>query len=140
MRLNLKPGIRDGQRLKLKGKGGVGADGTAGDLYLTLHITPDARFRREVDDLHTEVAVDLMTALLGGEVLVETLSGTVKVPVTEGTQPDAILRLRGKGMPSYSQPGQYGALYVKLKIQLPKNLSGPEKDLLRQALGRKAAA
>ncbi len=131
LRLTLKPGFKDGHRLKIKGKGAVGPEGP-GDLYLSLRVAPHARYERRGDDLYVNQVVDLYTLLLGGEVMVDTLSGPVKITVPPETAPDAQLRLRGKGMPVYGQPGQYGALMLTLKLQLPRNLTAREKELLQQ--------
>ena len=131
LRLTLKPGFRDGQRLKIKGRGAAGPNGR-GDLYLSLRVAPHSRFERVGDDLKTTAPVDLYTLLLGGELSIDTLSGPVKVTLPPDTAPDAQLRLRGKGMPVYGQPGQAGALLVSLRLELPRQLSARERELVEQ--------
>jgi curved DNA-binding protein len=131
LRLTLKPGFKDGQRLKIKGRGATTSSGP-GDLYLTLRVAPNPQFERRGDDLYTTAPLDVYTALLGGDLQVPTLTGPVKITVPPDTAPDTQLRLRGKGMPIYAQAGQFGALFVTLKLELPKALSPKEKELLTQ--------
>ncbi len=133
LRIHIKPGAFDGQKLRIKGKGSSGLNGgPAGDLYLILRIFPDARFQREGDNLIYEAAIDLYTAVLGGSIEAPTLSGNVKITIPQGAEPGQTLRLKGKGMPRYEKPGQYGDLLVKLNIQMPKYLSEEEKRLFER--------
>ncbi|HCM21796.1 MAG TPA: molecular chaperone DnaJ, partial [Porphyromonadaceae bacterium] len=101
-------------------------------LYITFSIEDDAVFKRLGDDVYTEASIDLYTAVLGGEITINTLDGQVKMTVKPGTQPDAKLRLKGKGFPVYKQNGRFGDLYVTLKILLPQNLSDREKALFTE--------
>lgn len=118
--ITIPAGIADGQKIRVKGRGGRSNDGTQrGDLYITFHIEPDSRFKREGDDLYTTVVCDLYTLLLGGEAVVPTIAGSVKAKVKAGTQPDSKLRLRGKGMPHYRREGA-GDLIVEIKVVLPQ--------------------
>ncbi len=131
LRITIKPGITDGSRLKLKGKGSPGAPGQeAGDLYLTVRIAPHARYTRKEDDLYADQPVPLYTALLGGEITADTPAGPVKLSIAPETPNGTVLRLRGKGMPEYGNAGQYGNLYITVKIDLPTNLTEAEKKLL----------
>jgi len=82
--------------------------------------------------LYTEVTIDLYTAILGGEVMVDTLDGPVKMTVKPGTQPNTNLRLKGKGFPEYKKEGEFGDLYVTLKVRLPDHLSDKEKELFTE--------
>lgn len=133
MRIVIKPGIKDGTRLRLKGKGLPGPGGTdPGDLYLTVKVATHSRYERRDDDLYADQPLDLYTCLLGGDITADTLAGTVKLNIQPGTEPDTVLRLRGKGMPVAAGNGQHGNLYLKLKLQLPKNLTDKEKNLLRE--------
>lgn len=133
MRITIKPGSYDSQRLRLKGKGrpGVGG-GTAGDLYIVLKVQPDSRFQRKGDDLTYEANVDLYTAILGGKIEVQTMSGAVKLPIPKGSETGKTLRLKGKGMPIYGKSNQFGNLLVKLKVNLPKDLTSEEQALFEQ--------
>ncbi|HVU54756.1 MAG TPA: J domain-containing protein [Puia sp.] len=133
IRITIPAGVENGQQIKLKGHGGpAGNNGTAGDLYITFIIPQDASFRREGNDLHTKIQVDLYTALLGGDITVDTLGGKIKLKVKPETQNGTVMRLKGKGFPVYKREGEYGDLYVTLDIRLPENLSEKEKSLLRE--------
>lgn len=133
LRIKLKPGITDGQVIKLKGKGGPGANGgPAGDLLITVKVAEDATIRREGDDLHMEAPIDLYTAVLGGKASIRTLKGVIKIDIAKGTDSGKVLRLKGLGMPHYNAPGEFGNLYVKLQITVPKNLSDRETELFKQ--------
>ena len=133
LRLTIQPGVEDGQTIRLRDQGGAGRNGgAAGALYITLRLVPDARFARLGNDLTQEVPVPLYRALLGGEQVVDTLAGPVKINIKPETQNGTRLRLRGKGFPIYKQAGQSGDLYLRLTVQLPQQLTGPEQELLRQ--------
>ncbi|WBO84002.1 J domain-containing protein [Hymenobacter yonginensis] len=133
LRLTIQPGVEDGQVIRLRDQGGPGRNGgPAGSLYITLRVRPDARFARTGNDLTQEVQVPLYRALLGGEQIVETLSGPLKINIKPETQNGTRLRLRGKGFPVHKQAGQHGDLYLRLTVQLPQRLSEQEKDLLQQ--------
>jgi curved DNA-binding protein len=126
-------GVANEQQIKLKGQGAPGTNGgPAGDLYLTFIISPDPMFKRQGNDLYVDMNVDLYTAVLGGELLVNTLNGQVKMKVQPGTQPDARVRLKGKGFPVYRQEGQFGDLFVTYRVQIPTSLTETQKQLFRQ--------
>lgn len=132
LRITIPAGIADGQKIRLKGQGETSVDGGArGDLYITFHIMPDKQFIRNGDDLYTTVTVDLYTMLLGGEVVVPTIKGNVRMQIKPDTQPDSKLRLRNKGFPKYKKENEYGDLIVSLKLQLPQ-LNERQKGLLQQ--------
>ncbi len=129
IRITIPAGIADGQKIRLKGRGGNGSEGAErGDLYITFRIEPDAQFTRSGDDLHATVVADIYTLILGGEITVPALSGNVKINVKPGTQPDSRLRLKGKGFPVYRHAGEYGDLIITLKLQLP-SLNERQKKL-----------
>lgn len=133
IRITIRPGAYDGQRLRLKGKGQVGINrGAKGDLYIKLKVIPDHRYKREGDDLIYTQNVDLYTAILGGSVEVPTMTGFVKMPIPKGSETGKILRLKGKGMPKYGKANEHGHLLIKLNVILPKNLSLEELELFRQ--------
>lgn len=132
VRISLPAGIADGQKIRLKGRGAPSpSGGERGDLYITFRIEPDKEFTRKGDDLYTTATTDLYTLLLGGEIILPTLSGSVKMNVKPGTQPDSKLRLRGKGFPVYKQEGKQGDLIVTFKLLLP-TLNEKQKELLRK--------
>lgn len=131
LRIRIKPGAYDGQKLRLKGKGNPGINGgPAGDLYIILRLAPDSRFQREGNNLIYEQEVNLYTALLGGQINIPTLSGTVSMHIPEVTAPDALLRLKGKGMPRYERPNEHGDLLVRVKVKFPEKLSDAERKSL----------
>ncbi|MGV3587181.1 MAG: DnaJ C-terminal domain-containing protein [Adhaeribacter sp.] len=133
LRINIKPGIEDGQRIRLKGNGGPGANsGEPGDLYITFRIEPDPRFTRQGNDLYVEADIPVYKAALGGDAFINTMSGQLKIKVKPETKNGTMLRLRSKGFPVYNQPDTFGDLYVKINLQLPENLTEKEKDLFRQ--------
>lgn len=130
-------GVENGQKIKLTGYGAPGVNGGPnGDLYLTFLIDADPRYKRQGNDLYVTEEIDLLTALLGGEKVVDTLSGQVKVPVKAETQPGTKVRLRGKGFPVYRQDNTFGDLYVQWQVKLPTNLTDDQKEQLRAALTR----
>lgn len=131
--IKLKPGIKDGQVLKLKGKGEPGiSGGSSGDLYLTIHVRPHPQIERKDNDLYIDTHIDLYTAVLGGKAEIKTLDGILKMDIPAETPNDKTLRLRGKGMPDYDHPDQRGDLYAKIKIDLPSGLSTKEKELFAE--------
>ncbi|WP_324674279.1 J domain-containing protein [Hymenobacter sp. GOD-10R] len=133
LRLTVQPGVEDGQTIRLRDQGAPGRNGGPnGSLYITFRILPDPRYTRTDHDLTMEVPVSIYKALLGGEQIVDTLSGPVKIKIKPETQNGTRLRLRGKGFPVYKQAGQFGDLYLRLTLTLPQNLSNQEKELVQQ--------
>lgn len=133
LRITIPAGIADGQMIKLKGHGEKGSNGAPnGDLYITFKIAPDPEFKREGDDLFTDVDIDLYTAVLGGTVNVRTIDGMVKLKVNPGTQNDTKVRLRGKGFPVYKKEGTFGDLIVTYHVNIPTSLSEKQKELFTQ--------
>ncbi len=133
LRITVPAGVANGQTIKLAGQGGAGMNGgPAGDLYITFVILDDARFKRKGDDLYETVPIDLYTAVLGGEQIVETLNGKVKLKVQPGTQNQTKVRLKGKGFPVYKQEGVFGDLILTYTVTIPTNLSEQQKNLFRQ--------
>ena len=133
IRITVPAGVYEGLQIKLKGHGHQGYNGGPnGDLYITFHITPDSQFERDGNDLKTTVNIDLYTAVLGGEVLIETLNGKVKMKVAAETQNGTTVRLKGKGMPIYKQEGAFGDLFVSYHVTLPQNLTDKQKALFEQ--------
>ena len=137
--MKLKPGVNEGQVLRLKGKGEAGRNGGAnGDLLITLHILPNNKFERKDSDLYFDQTIDLYTAILGGKIAVQGINKTVNMTIAAGTDSNKTFRLKGLGMPIYHNPEQYGDAYVRLIIQTPKNLSNQEKELFEQLANLKA--
>lgn len=133
IRITIPAGIENGQVIKLKGYGAPGVNGgPAGDLFITFSIAPHPRFKRLKNDLYTTIKIDLYTALLGGDTIIETLNGKVKLPVKPETQPGTKIRLKGKGLPVYKKEGEYGDLYVTFEVELPTNLTEEQKKLFTE--------
>lgn len=133
IRITIPAGVENGQVIKLKGHGGEGINGgPAGDLYITFVIEEHPVFKRSGNDLYTTVEIDLYTAVLGGEVTLETLSGKVKLKVSPETQNGTKIRLKGKGYPVYKNEGQFGDLYITYSVKIPTNLSEKQKELFRE--------
>jgi len=133
IRITIPAGVANGQVIKLKGHGAPGANGGPdGDLYITFNIAEDDRWTRDGDDLHMKAPLDLYTAILGGEITVDTLTGKVKLKIKPETAGETTVRLKGKGFPVYKKEGASGDLYVTLDIKLPTHLSEKEKELFRQ--------
>ena len=133
IRITVPAGVADGQVIKLKGYGAEGVNGgPAGDLYITFVIAEDPVFKRLGDDLYVDVEVDLYTAVLGGEKVVDTLDGKVKLKIKPETQNGTKVRLKGKGFPVYKKEGQSGDLIVTYSVKIPTNLTEAQKELFRQ--------
>ena len=120
-------GVKDGQTLRVKQK-----SGSRGDIYVTVHIQPHSHFERRDNDLYSDAPVELYTAVLGGKALVRTMKGTIKIDIPKETDNGKVLRLKGMGMPVFGKESEYGDLYVKVKVMLPKNLTEKETALFRQ--------
>lgn len=133
VRITIHAGAYDGQQIKLKGYGNAGANGGPnGDLYITFNITPDNIFTRKGDDLYMNHSIDLYTAILGGETLIKTMSGDIKLKVKPEMQNGTVVRLKGKGFPVYKKDGQFGDLYLTYQVMLPTNLDEKQKNLFEQ--------
>lgn len=133
IRITVPAGIANGQVIKLKGYGGPGANnGPGGDLYITFVIADDPEYKRVNNDLYTTVAVDLYSAILGGEITVESLEGKVKLKVAPGTQNGTKVRLKNKGLPVYKKEGNFGDLIVTYAIKIPVNLNEDQKKIFQE--------
>lgn len=133
LRIQLKPGAYDGQVIKLTGKGEKGVNGGAnGDMYITIRVQPNAVYQREGNLIRQPLQIDLFEAVLGGEKEVQTLAGKLKLKIPAGTQNGKLLRIKGKGMPVYDRPGQFGDLLLEITVKLPENLTEDQKQLFQQ--------
>jgi DnaJ-class molecular chaperone len=131
LEVKIPAGVSDGSRVRVAGEGRPGRDGRRGDLYLVISVRPHGRFQRKGDDLHTEVEVPLLDALLGGEVEVPTLKGKALLKIPSPTQNGRVFRLGGLGMPKLGR-GDHGDLFVRVKVLLPAELSPQERELLEK--------
>lgn len=133
LRITVPAGIADGQKIKLKGQGGRGVnDAPAGDLYITFIIADDVRFKRVNNDLYTTIAIDLYTAILGGDAVVETLDGKLKLKIKPGAQNGMKVRLQRKGFPVYKKEGAFGDLIVIYNVEIPTDWTDRQKELLKE--------
>jgi len=133
IRITIPAGVENGQTIKITGHGGPGVNGgPGGDLYITFVVADDPRFRRNGSDLYAETKLDLYTAVLGGEVTIDTLNGKVKIKVKPETQNGTKVKLKGKGMPVYKKDNEFGDLYVTYDIQIPTNLTEKQKKLFEE--------
>ncbi len=131
LEVKIPPGARNGTKVRVSGKGGEGVQ-TAGDLYLVVRVEKDPRFTRKGDELHTKASVDLITAVLGGEVRVPTPTGDVLLKIPAGSQPGQTFRLKGKGMPNLKSKNRHGDLFAELDVEIPSKLSKRERELYEE--------
>lgn len=133
IRITIPAGVEDEQTIKIAGHGGKGINqGPSGDLYITFKINNNTSFRREKANLHKGIEIPLTTAVLGGEITIDTLSGKVKLKVKPETQNGASVKLKGKGMPKYKKEGQFGDLIITYKVKVPSKLTSKQKELFKQ--------
>src|SRR6185295_16423155 len=122
-------GIDGGEMIRLSGMGEAVSGGTAGDLYVKVHVAPDARFKKDGPNLITELSVKLSDALLGASYKIDTLEGNETVDIPQGVRHGEMLKVAGKGVP-LGPRGKRGDLYVKVKITLPNKLSKSARSLI----------
>ena len=133
LRITTKPGSYNDQQLRIKNKGAKGSSADLrGDLFIRIKVNNHPDFDRKGDDLFHTQTIDLYTAVLGGEVLVKTLSGQVKIKVAAGTQNGKSIRLKGKGMPIYDKKDIFGDFYLEIKVQIPDKLTDKQQELFEQ--------
>jgi len=118
MQVKIPAGARKGTKIRM-----AGAGPQKSDIYLVVEIEPDARFEIKENDVYTDAVVDLYTAVLGGQVNVNTPGGNVLLTIPAGTQPAQTFRLAGRGMPILNSPKSYGDLYARIKVQIPRKLN-----------------
>jgi len=130
--LKIPAGVDDGYKLRVKGKGNAGEKGSKpGDLYVIINLLPHEKFRREGDDLYTEIPIRYTQAIFGDEIEMQTLNGSVKLRMPAGTQPDTTFRIAGRGMPRLNRYGR-GDLYAKVKLVVPTKLTEEEREILKK--------
>ncbi|WP_117884959.1 DnaJ C-terminal domain-containing protein [Aureibaculum luteum] len=133
IRITIPAGIENGQVIKIKGHGSKGVNGGPnGDLFITFSIINNTKFKRDHEHLYTDASIDIYTAILGGDITVDTFDGKVKLKVKPETQNGTKVKLSGKGFPKYKKEGEYGNLYITYTIEMPKNLSIKEKELFQE--------
>ncbi len=127
LEVSIPAGSKTGTKVRVRGSAPDG-----GDVYLIIDVASDPVFELKGNDLYTDATVDLYTAVLGGEVKVKTMSGSVILKIPAGTQPGRTFRLGGQGMPVLRSPQSYGDLYARLKVTLPTQLTPAQKKLFEQ--------
>jgi len=133
IRITIPAGIENGQTIKIAGYGGPGMNGGPnGDLFITFSIADNPVFKREGNNLYMTIGLDLYTAILGGEITIDTLDGKVKLKVKPETQNGSKIKLTGKGFPVYKKEGQSGDLYITYVIKIPTDLTEKQKALFTE--------
>ena len=137
LEVKIPSGVRDGSKLRISGEGGRGGPkGQPGDLYLVIKLRPHPIFEVRGDDLWAEAPVGLYDALLGGKLVVPTITGRADMTIPPETQNGQIFRLKGQGLPSL-RGGPAGDELVRVKVELPRNLTGEEKELFGQLAAKR---
>jgi len=133
IRITIPAGIENGQTIRIHGYGGAGMNGGPnGDLLITFNIPSHPVFKREGSNLYMNVELDLFTAILGGEITVDTLDGKVKLKVKPETQNGSKVKLTGKGLPVYKQEGRSGDLIITYSVKIPTNLTDKQKAMFAE--------
>jgi curved DNA-binding protein len=133
IRITIPAGIENEQTIKISGHGGTGiSGGPNGDLYIKFTIANHPQWRRLEDNLYTSVDLNLYTAVLGGEITIDTLDGKVKLKVKPETQNGTKIKLKGKGFPVYKNEGQFGDLFITYTVKIPTNLTEKQKKLFTE--------
>jgi curved DNA-binding protein len=133
IRITIPAGIENGQTIKIRGLGGQGINGGPnGDLYITFMIANHPTFRRLGNDLHTTLDLNLYTAVLGGEITIDTLDGKARLKVKPETQSGSKVKLKGKGFPVYKKEGENGDMIITYMVKIPTNLTEKQKKLFSE--------
>ncbi len=133
IRITIPAGIENGQTIKINGHGGPGRNnGPNGDLFITFSIENTTPFKRDGNNLYKNVDLDLYTAVLGGELMVDTFDGKAKLKINPETQNGTTVKLKGKGFPIYKREGQFGDLLITYTVKTPTNLSPKEIELFKE--------
>ena len=133
LKITVPAGVENGTRLRVSGEGDAGKrNGPAGDLYVYLVVSEESKFRREGIDIHSDLNVSYLQAILGCELEVETVDGKVAMQVPAGTQPNTVLSLEGRGVPRLGNPVSRGKHLITVKVDIPTRVKADEKELLTQ--------
>ncbi len=133
IRMTIPAGVENGQTIKITGHGGQGTNGGPnGDLYISFSVANHPNMKRLENNLYTTVELDLYTAVLGGEITINTLDGKVKLNVKPETQNGTKVNLKGKGFPVYKNEGKFGDLQVTYAVKVPTNLTAKQKELFEE--------
>jgi len=133
IRLTIPAGVKNGQTIKIKGYGGEGVNGgPKGDLNITFQIDNHTNFKRDGNNLYSSVNLDLYKSMIGGEVVIDSFEGKVKLKIAPETQNGAQVKLKGKGFPVYKKEGHFGDLIITFNLKTPVNLTTKEKELFNE--------
>jgi molecular chaperone DnaJ len=133
IKVTIPAGVEDGNKLRVKGEGDAGPNGgPPGDLYIFLKVKQDAKFRREGPEIYSEESISYIDAILGASIKTPVVDGEVTIKVPPGTQPGQVMRLKGNGAPRLGNPTIRGDHYVTMNIEIPKELSKEEEDLVKK--------
>ena len=133
LRVTTKPGAYTDQQLKIKNKGANGSsDANRGDLFVRIRVTNNTKFIRKGNDLYQTKNISLFDAVLGSEVIIDTLTSKLKIKIDAGTQNQKTIRLKGKGMPVYEKAGFFGDFYIMINILIPEKLNDKQKILFEE--------
>jgi len=133
IRITIPAGVENGQIIKISGHGGPGVNGGPnGDLYITFSVANNPTIKRLGNNLYCNVELDLYSAVLGGEITIDTLDGKVKLKVKPETQQGTKVNLKGKGFPVYKEEGQFGDLQITYSVRIPTNLNEKQKKLFEE--------
>jgi curved DNA-binding protein len=127
--VKIPPGAKTGTKVRVANTVPTGVSDQKGDLYLVIQVAEDPRFTVKGNDLHTDVVIDLYTAVLGGEVTIQTPSGSVVLTIPAGIQPGQSMRLASQGLPRLNAPNNKGDLFAHIKVKIPHNLTERQKEL-----------
>ena len=131
IKVNIPAGVDTGNVMPLRGQGNHGTnDGPPGDLYIRINVAPSKKFVRKGNDIYIDTHISMGKAALGTEITVATVDGDVKYTIPAGTQSGTLFRLKGKGVPRVNSSGR-GDQYVKVIVDIPKNLNDKQKDALK---------
>jgi len=133
IKVTIPAGVEDGNKLRVRSEGDAGPNGgPAGDLYIFLKVKEDRNFRREGPEVYSDASVSYVDAILGASLKVPVVDGEVTIKVPPGTQPGQVMRLKGNGAPRLGQPDQRGDHYVTMNVEIPKEVSKEEQELIEQ--------
>ena len=131
LEVNIPAGVDRGAQLRLRGEGEAVKNAQPGDLYVVIDVAKHKYFQREGDDILLDVPISVSQSMLGDEIDVPTLDGKVSLKIPKGTQPEAVFRLKGRGIKRLNYPGT-GDQLVKIKVQIPSKLTKKQEELMRQ--------
>lgn len=133
IKVTIPPGVEDGNKLRVRGEGDAGPNGgPAGDLYIFLKVKQDPNFRREGPEIYSDASVSYIDAILGAEIKCPVVDGEVTIKVPPGTQPGQVMRLKNNGAPRLGNPSVRGDHYVTMNVEIPKDISREEEELIRK--------